>query len=141
MPYKDKEKKREHNRRLYASHKELGICIKCKSPAAEGHTKCQKHLLNHNMYTRRNRQKHRELGLCQKCSSPAVGGVYCAEHWYLHQRKMREYCNRNSEVLKNKNYERYKRMMEEGRCRDCGVKLIEGEWIMCMGCRCLHYER
>ena len=44
MAYKDKEKKREHDRQWYAARKLSGLCRDCNNKALPGMVRCERHL-------------------------------------------------------------------------------------------------
>ena len=87
MPYKDIEKKREHQKDWYASHKEKGLCIRCNRKAILGFTECAEHLYKHILKQEKYRKKHRQTLIkkqrewrdkmrqenrCVRCSAPLM---------------------------------------------------------------------
>lgn len=112
MAYKDKEKKREHQKEYRALHKQ-----------------------EYNDYKKKWRRTHKRIGLCKDCNREVLSpSVLCARHLWLKRLSDRRYHIRNKiEELKKMN-EKYNRLKQENKCPRCGIPLIEGEGVLCVNC-------
>ena len=80
-------------------------------------------------------QHQSELGLCGKCLTKAFPGLtLCSRHLYKNQIAMKRYYQEHRTEITKIVFERSNRLQKEGKCRACGVKLIEGEGLFCVNC-------
>lgn len=82
------------------------------------------------------RKRHNELkGICRRCYSKVFPGFkVCSKHLYESQLKWKRYYQKHGDTVRAKVIERSNRLQKEGKCRNCGIKLIEGEGILCVNC-------
>ena len=60
MPYKDLEKRREHQNEYRKSNNAKGLCVSCKKKAVLGKTMCAKHLLSSALRSKKYYESHKE---------------------------------------------------------------------------------
>ena len=85
---------------------------------------------------------HIGMGLCGKCLNRAFPGLtLCPKHLYENQMNRKRYYQKHRTEMINKTNERSNRLQEEGKCRTCGIKLIEGEGIFCVNCAMIQHTR
>jgi hypothetical protein len=83
------------------------------------------------------RTMHKAAGLCIFCSEKAMpDSQFCLKHYYTHSLAMKKQYEKNQVERCAYRVRRYWQMVEEGRCVDCGIKLIEED----TGRRCVNCE-
>ncbi len=111
MPYKDKAKRLECQRRRYRENPEY----------------------RQKIYDRRN--KRVESGLCRYCLEKAVPGFqFCLKHIYLHRASIKRFHLNHRESEIKRVHERRLRLKAERKCINCGMPLIEDEGVKCTNC-------
>ena len=80
---------------------------------------------------------HCELeGICRRCYRSVFPGLtLCLYHLEENKRNKKRYYQKHGGYIRAKAMERSNRLMQEGKCRTCGIELIEGEGQYCINCR------
>jgi hypothetical protein len=113
-------------------HRSLGLCIRCSRPAFNGSTLCLVHSRNNNL----RRKNHRLQGICIFCSKPAMPDrAYCYYHYVTSLLSVKKYRNINRDKMNEKSRIKRIKYKSEGRCIECGIKLIEDETYRCTNCK------
>jgi hypothetical protein len=88
------------------------------------------------------REKHKALGLCTSCPKPAfMGTTMCKEHTLKHKIYYLKYNKEKSDYKHAQFARRKERLKSEGRCIECGAKLIEEETgLKCVNCAEAHHR-
>ena len=131
MPYKDKEKKKEYNRRYRIAHRE-----KIDAWNKQYHQERRVYFNNLQNIRMRNRKKD---GICQDCKQlRSANSVYCLFHLIQARRsKKRSLRNeRNREKANERSRVRYYKLKEANKCVECGMPLNEESrrGIRCINC-------
>ena len=79
--------------------------------------------------------RHKVLGLCRSCSEKAAIGDFCAIHYYSNLQSNRTFYDRNFTRRNDLKQQRRVKYKNEGRCTDCGIKLLEDEGVRCINCK------
>ena len=87
------------------------------------------------------KNRHKALGLFQSCSRKVLHRGLCLTHYWNKLLCERKYYDLNFSNVRKTQDARRKRYAEEGRCRDCGVSLIEGEGVRCINCNTVSNNR
>ena len=119
MPYKDIEKRRQRARRYYWAHRE--------EVREYANQYCLVHRDETNERKRQYKLRHKSQGLCVECSNKAIlGQKRCILHSWNH-------CIFRGELRR--------RWESEGRCRQCGILLMEEEGRYCVNCSMHRYRQ
>lgn len=87
------------------------------------------------------KDRHKEQGLCRFCSEKAIIKGYCQKHYSNQKQTDRRYYRRNSQKRIDYKTRWQKKHISEGKCMECGIKLIEGEGLKCVNCAIGAHER
>ena len=74
-------------------------------------------------------------GLCIKCGEKSITRGFCLYHYFMQLKYDRDYNARNRAERNKAQSDRRKRYINERRCGECGVELIEGEGNRCINCQ------
>lgn len=70
------------------NHRAKGMCMSCAQPAADGKSRCERHLKLPRAYTQTHKQDCINQGLCIECRTPIAPGERghrCEYHKYKHR--------------------------------------------------------
>ena len=135
MPYKDKEKQKEAQKRYRANHLEQ------KREYSSNYYVAHRALLLER--TRRRSYQAKMNGVCRYCGKPVASNRsnLCVIHDILSRRWYKDWVSKNREKVNYIVRKHYTKSKVDGKCFRCGAPLLEEEIIYCNSCRVLRYRQ